>query len=198
MPASAAVVSALESTILVTVHPDHVSPAALNSVDVVIAVGEKPVDSFQSLAAALRTSAPSVANVELPPGEALVWFRRNGTQPIRVRTVPGQAERRRHLRQYAEGELSPGQSFYFRGADGKLNLRAQNLGVFLQMADGVDDSTWMHHLKRGDYSNWFRRFIKDDELAAETAGVEEAEGMSPQESRRLIREAVEKRYTAPA
>ena len=198
LPASAAVALALESTILVTVHPDHVSPAALNSVDVVIAVGKEPVDSFRSLAAALRTAAPATQNVELPPGEALVWFRKNGAPPIRMRTVPGQAERRRHLRQYAEGELSPAQSFYFRGADGKLNLRAQNLGVFLQMADGVDDSTWTHHLKNGDYSRWFRQFIKDEELAAEAAEVEQINEISPRESRRLIREAVEKRYTAPA
>lgn len=198
VPSSPAVSLALENMILVTVHPDHVSPAALNSVDVVIAIGKTPGDSLRSFTGALRVAAPNVGTTPLSSGEALVWFLRNGTTPIRVRTLAGQAERRRHLRQYAEGELSPAQSFYFRGPEGKLNLRAQNLVVFLQLADGVDDSTWMHHLRQGDYSSWFRQFIKDAELAAEAARVEEESGISPKDSRRQIREAVEKRYTAPA
>ena len=115
-----------------------------------------------------------------------------------MHVTPGQTERRRHSRKYAEGELPPERSFYFRGADGKLKLRAQNLNLFLQMADGVDDETWAHHLRQGDYSRWFREMIKDDGLAAEAEGVEQMSGVTPEESRRLIREAVEQRYTAPA
>ena len=53
----------------------------------------------------------------------------------------------RHTRKYAEGELGEDKSFYFRGPDNALNLRAQNLTIFLQMADGVDDQTWRHHLE---------------------------------------------------
>ena len=198
VPANATVPQAFESTLLVTVHPDHVSPAALNSVDVIIAIGKTPGEIFRSFAKSLRIATPTVADIELPMGEALVWFRRSNEPPVRVRTVSGRAERRRHLRQYAEGELSPEQSFYFRGPDSKLNLRAQNLGMFLQLAEGVDDSTWMHHLKRGDYSGWFRRFIKDNELAEEAARVERANGISAQDSRQQIKKAVERRYTAPA
>ena len=198
LPANGTVPQGFESTLLVTVHPDHVSPAALNSVDVVIAIGKSPGQIFGSFAKTLRIPAPIVEDMELPTGEALVWFWRSDEPPVRVRTVAGKAERRRHLRQYAEGELSPEQSFYFRGPDSKLNLRAQNLGMFLQLAEGVDDSTWMHHLKRGDYSGWFRRFIKDNELAEEAARVERANGISAQDSRQQIRKAVERRYTAPA
>jgi hypothetical protein len=47
-------------------------------------------------------------------------------------------------------------SFYFRGPAGNLNLRAQNLVLFNQMAEGVDDETWLYHLRRGDHSRWFR------------------------------------------
>ena len=43
-------------------------------------------------------------------------------------------------------------SFYFRGPENALNLRAQNLMIFLQMAAGVDEATWLHHLHAGDYS----------------------------------------------
>ena len=107
-------------------------------------------------------------------------------------------ERRRHVRKYAEGELPPDRSFYFVGPEGKLKLRAQNLQMFTQMADGVDDETWLFHLKAGDYSRWFRERIKDETLAAEAEQVERMTGLSGAESRKLIRGAVERYYTLPA
>jgi hypothetical protein len=88
-------------------------------------------------------------------------------------------------------------SFYFRGPENALNLRAQNLMIFLQLADGVDDRTWQHHLRAEDYSRWFRDVIKNDELAAEAAKVEANSRLDPKESRNLIREAVTRRYTVP-
>jgi hypothetical protein len=66
------------------------------------------------------------------------------------------------------------------------------------MAEGVDDATWTHHLRQGDYSSWFRTCIKDDALAAEAERVEGLAGVSAAESRALIRAAVEQRYTLPA
>ena len=69
--------------------------------------------------------------------------------------------------------------------------------MFLQMAQGVDDQTWTHHLRSGEYSRWFGEAIKDDELAAETRGVEQNEFLSAEESRERISEIVERRYTAP-
>jgi hypothetical protein len=104
----------------------------------------------------------------------------------------------RHARKYAEGELGEDKSFYFRGPGEALNLRAQNLATFLQLADGVDDATWQHHLKAGEYSRWFRTAIKDEALADEAAAVERASALSARDSRRYIREMVERRYTAPA
>ena len=53
-------------------------------------------------------------------------------------------------------------------------------------------------LRAGDYSDWFRRQIRDDELADETAAVEEDGSLPPDESRRLIAEAMKRRYTGPA
>ena len=111
---------------------------------------------------------------------------------------PPRAERKRHSRKYAEGNLGPDRSFYFRGPDGKLHLKAQNLVLFLQLADGVDDATWEYHLRRNDYSHWFRAEIKDAELATEAERVEADKKLSPQESRAAIRKAVEGRYTLPA
>ena len=117
----------------------------------------------------------------------------------RLRTEPSTGERRRHLRKYAEGELGEDRSFYFRGPDAQLNLRAQNLVLFMQLGDGVDAATWRHHLARGDYSRWIRGSIKDDELADEVQAIEAAAGrLDPATSRREVRTAIEKRYTLPA
>jgi hypothetical protein len=197
-PASTTLPQALLGTILITVHPDHVSPAALNPVDIIIAVGKTPVQSFASFAQTLQIPVPQEAKVDLQPGEALVWFRGKDEAPIHVRTIPGKEDRRRHVRQYAEGEFSPHQSFYFRGPEARLNLRAHNLATFLQLAEGIDEDTWNFHLRRGDYSHWFREMVKDDELAKDAALVEDDSALSYEESRRRIRDAVQKRYTAPA
>jgi hypothetical protein len=56
----------------------------------------------------------------------------------------------------------------------------------------------MHHLRRGDYSRWFRQDIKDEDLAAEAEAVERQAPISPEESRRRIRAAIDARYTAAA
>jgi hydroxymethylpyrimidine pyrophosphatase-like HAD family hydrolase len=90
-------------------------------------------------------------------------------------------------------DLGEDASFYFRGPLKKLNLRAQNLALFLQLADGVDDDTWLYHLKCGDYSRWFRRGIQDSSLAEEAAEIERNDG-SPKTSRQRIRQAIERRH----
>jgi hypothetical protein len=156
------------------------------------------MQTLNSYAEAVEIAAPKGEEVELEKGEALVWFCREKEDPIRVRTVPSKAERRRHVRRYAEGEMSPEQSFYFRGPKSKLNLRAQNLNAFLQLADGVDDETWMYHLRRGDYTRWFQEIIKDEPLAQDAAAIEKDEAMSPADSRCKIKQAIETRYTAAA
>ena len=52
--------------------------------------------------------------------------------------------------------------------------------MFLHIAEGIDDRTWKHHLKAGDYSGWFRDKVKDDELADEAAGIEADGSLDPQ------------------
>jgi hypothetical protein len=186
----------LGGLLLVTVHPDKVAPVLLGAVDAVLAIGTAPRETMAQFASGLRIQPPEVAAEALPAGETLVWWRRMGAVE-RVRTIPPRGEHRRHVRKYATGEIPAEDHFFFRGPGERLNLRVQNLITFLQIAEGVDDETWVHHLRRGDYSRWFRAAIKDDELAAEAEAVERVGG-SPRDTRDRIREAVEKRYTAPA
>jgi hydroxymethylpyrimidine pyrophosphatase-like HAD family hydrolase len=193
-PASDTIPQQLSGTILITVHPERVSSVVLSFVDTVIATGADAHEMMSTFAQSLQIAVPP--NDKCPPqtGQALVWFaRRDSSTPILMEPRLAKSERRRHRRNYAEGELSPEQSFYFRGPESKLNLRAQNLATFLQLADGLDDETWLFHLKRGDYSNWFENIIKDSDLAGAARQVERLSDAG--EARSRLRDALARRYT---
>jgi HAD superfamily hydrolase (TIGR01484 family) len=187
----------LYSVLLVTLEPSRLASTILSSMDVVIAIGEKPDETLRVFSETVGEPAPKATGLTLHPGEAVVWFRRASEPPFLFRNELSRAERRRHRRKYAEGQLADDLSFYFRGPEGKLNLKAQNLNVFLQLADGIDDDTWLFHLKNGDISGWFLNVIKDPELAAEAYRLEGME-MSAEESRKKIRADIEKRYILAA
>ena len=107
-------------------------------------------------------------------------------------------KQKRHLRKYAEGDLGQDRSFYFRGREGRLKLKAQNLAMFQQIAAGVDEETWQFHLEEGDYSRWFEEMIKDPDLAAEVRKIEAGRSMAAKTSRERVLDLIEERYTAPA
>jgi len=186
----------LTSFLMITVHPEQVAAPVLAGVQVVVGLGD-PEGVITAFCRTLGLEPPPLSPIPLVAGDLLVWLRSSGVPPFRVRTVPGRSERRRHIRKYAQGDLGEDRSFYFRGPDGKLNLRAQNLALFVQLADGVDDATWLHHLRQGDYSGWFRARIKDEELANEVAQIEAAPGTAA-ESKAAVRRAIEQRYTLSA
>ena len=196
-PGPLALPEKLTGVLQISVHPDLIAPKTLHAVKTLIVVGKNPGAAFRELGAVLETDVPDVPEEELEPGHALLW--QVGTRaPVRLKIAPSRTERRRHTRKYAEGELPPDRSFYFRGPDNKLKLRARNLIQFLQLAEGVDDDTWLFHLKNGDYSAWFRQAIKDSGLAGTVRAVERADNLSPADSRERIRAAIEEQYTLPA
>lgn len=189
-----AVPQPLENMILVTVRPCSVARSVLGKVGMLLAVGDEPAATLEEFCEVLGQEFPEVPS-RPEATDVLLWS--PGEDRARwCRSISPTGERTRHLRKYAHGELGPDVSFYFRGAGDRLNLRAQNLSVFLQLADGVDDDTWLYHLRRGDYTSWLRDCIKDAPLAEEAGALEGME--DPLESRRLLREVIERRYTAPA
>lgn len=195
-PASAALPLNLETGLLITVHPEEVSPAILGQVNTAVAVGAGGLDTLTAFAQAAGRSPPRGQAPELSPGRVLLWQRQDET-PFLVEVERGHAEHRRHTRKYAEGRLSDERSFYFKGPQGKLNLRAHNLILFLELAQGVDEETWLYHLRQGDYSGWFRK-LGDKDLAALAEAVEADHSLSAAQSREKIAEAVGHHYTLPA
>ena len=194
---SLAFCQSLYNVMLITVHPAHVSPLFLSSAQLIIAVGESPHYVFADFARLTGQAVPELSVRRLESGEAVAWFRRAHEAPFKIRTVVSHTAHQRHLRKYANGMLGPDKSFYFRGPEGRLNLRAHNLIMFVQMADGVDDGTWLYHLKRGDISRWLRLSVKDDVLASYAERIE-GTVVPPRESRAMLKKAIEERYTAPA
>jgi hydroxymethylpyrimidine pyrophosphatase-like HAD family hydrolase len=141
------------------------------------------------------TAALEPGDENLERGEAvLASLDDSPPRPVRFRLGRRQVHHRRHVKKYTEGELPPDRSFYFRGAEGALNLRAANLTRFVELAEGVDEGTWTYHLQRGDYSRWLREMIKDPDLAEEITGLEAAT-LPTSEARRRVLDAVRARYS---
>lgn len=187
----------LPGTILITVHPEAISTDVLRLVTAVIALGPKATSVIKSFCQETGTKAPK--QMASPKGERVLFWRPHGNKnPASIKAIEPRQSLKRHSRKYAEGQLDEAGSFYFKGPENAMNLRAHNLMIFAQMAEGIDDKTWEHHLRAGDYSEWFRHQIRDKELARETAAAEKDKKLSAQESRQLVLDAVRRRYTAPA
>jgi hydroxymethylpyrimidine pyrophosphatase-like HAD family hydrolase len=194
-PVGGALPQRLGETVLVTVHPDHVAPAVLSMVHAVIAVGPLPRRTMEKFAQATGHSLVWPHPLDYEKGKAVAWFPgKHG--PMAIDIIPGTAERIRHHRKYAEGNMRH-RSFFFRGPDNRHNLRAHNLAIFAQIAEGIDEETWLFHLYRGDYSRWFRRAVNDRYLAEQAEQIERRRDLSAAETRHLIRSLIATRYTLP-
>jgi hypothetical protein len=186
----------LGETIFVTVHPDHLAPLVLSTVDIVIAVGPSPDKTLKKFADSIGQPLAWPKGLDHQRGMAVVWFWRRAEPPFAIEIIPGRSDRIRHHRKYAEGDMRH-RSFFFRGPENRQNLKAKNLAMFSQIADGIDEETWLFHLRRGDYSDWFRKCVKDRYLADQAEQIEQRPDLQPTETRELIRNLIEARYTLP-
>jgi hydroxymethylpyrimidine pyrophosphatase-like HAD family hydrolase len=183
-----------QSVMYVTAFPQQMPRAVLSSVDLFVALGDAPAARLAEYCALLEIKAPEL----MPPEDAathraVAWWRGNGA-PFWFRRSPPHGEHQRHRHQYFDGDMDAANRFYFRGPKGLLKLAAGNLRTFLQLAEGVDDETWMHHLRRGDYADWFRNAIQDEALAAVAEQLEHADDVSAGNSRERIIEMIKKLY----
>jgi hydroxymethylpyrimidine pyrophosphatase-like HAD family hydrolase/energy-coupling factor transporter ATP-binding protein EcfA2 len=195
-PAPITLPQELPAAIAVTVHPDEVAKDFLELVSTVVGVGDGAQKAIEQFCGAVGRVCQAEGFSELAPDQVYV-LRQDGV-PQAITAKRPKEKLKRHLRKYAEGELGEDKSFYFRGPKRALNLRAQNLSTFVQLAEGVDDETWLHHLRAGEYSEWFRDAIKDPKLAVDIRTVEQDERLSARDSRSRIKDMIVQRYTAPA
>ncbi len=182
------------SALMITLEPGKVARAALANVDTLLTVGDTAGDILQAFRDQIGDSGNGLPRLHLPHGEAALWHRLDGRLSL-FRVRKPESEHRRHRRKYAEGQLEPELQFHFRGPHDRLNLRAQNLAQFVELAEGVDDDTWLFHLKRGHYSHWFRTVIKDRTLAERASAIEGEAHPSADRTRAEIKAAIAERYT---
>ncbi|GAA3744235.1 hypothetical protein HDA32_002402 [Spinactinospora alkalitolerans] len=186
---------------MITVHPETLSRHVLALLGTVIAVGDDPSVTLRSFASALGRPEPRLpagsGEADPEPSPITVWDTRED-EARRLRLTPSEAQRTRHRRKYAAGTMSRDKSFYFTGPEGRMRLRARNLQTFLEIAEGIDDDTWMHHLRRHDYSRWLEDSVRDSELAGLVRAAEDAGELDARTSRERVSGLVNERYTLPA
>lgn len=188
----------LINAMLITLEPDHLPESVLGAIGTIVAVGEKPQETIGTFCAACEQECPRVDEGPLERGKALLWSREKGGEPQLFSVAACRTDRVRHSRKYASAELTPDRSFYFKGPEAKLNLRAPNLITFVRLMEGVDDETWKFHLAKGEYSQWFRQNIKNDELAEAAANIESQKQLPASESKAQMKHEIEQRFTLPA
>lgn len=193
-PAERLNVKELGGMMLITAFPERVPRFLLKSIDLIVAIGDDPGKTLAHVCEVLETSPPDIA----PPADrqehrALAWWRKR-SGPDWIRRIESKGEHQRHKHGYLDGDMDPEHRFYFRGPKGELNLAAQNLRIFMQLAEGVSDETWLHHLKQGDYSNWFRNVVRDTEMAQLAEELTRNGEPLANESREQLFELIRRRY----
>lgn len=186
----------LGETVFVTVRADHLAPEILAQVDVIMAVGPSPDQTLQAFSQASGRILTWPEGLSFTAEQVVIWFPRKDQHPFPARVIHAHGERIRHRRKYAEGDMRD-RSFYFRGPGERHNLKAHNLAIFSQIAEGISEETWTYHLYRGDYSRWFRDSVKDPYLADQMERIERRGNLRPEETRNLVRGLIESRYTLP-
>jgi HAD superfamily hydrolase (TIGR01484 family) len=188
----------LRGVMFITAFPDQLPSTVLANVDLFVAIGDEPTKSLAQYCDLLGIQTPDVPEpADQQPHRALAWWRDGGT-PAWFRRLPPSREHQRHRHGYLEGDMDPEHRFYYRGPKGELNLAAQNLRIFMQLGEGVDDETWLHHLRQGDYARWFREIIKDDKLAEVAERISANGEVTAENSRRAVFDSIRKKYEKEA
>jgi hydroxymethylpyrimidine pyrophosphatase-like HAD family hydrolase len=178
--------------ILITTSPEALSAETLAKVGMVLTVGDNPAYPIEQFCKVLDIAVPAGIPV-LGENEVCIWERDESMSPYPAHyRLPRQLQQR-HKKKYAQGDMDYN-SFVFTGRQNQLHLVANNLMLFLHISEGIDTDTWMFHLQRKDFTNWFRHSVHDEELAR--AGEEAEEMNDPAESKKHILGLIAKKYTA--
>jgi HAD superfamily hydrolase (TIGR01484 family) len=177
----------------ITTNPDLVNHDFLKRINMAITMGDVPANLMTEFAEITDTELKVANDLVIDKGDVLVWQNTSNDAVVVTCSIPDHLLQR-HKRKYATGDMGIN-SFYFSGPKNKLSLKANNLNTFIQMGSGVDDETWLYHLHRNDYTNWFRASVKDEKLAlsVEKSG---AKNQNAAKSREIVFKLINDRYTA--
>ena len=195
----------VERLLLVTVHPNT---CRRRSWTASTWCSRSARDAGETLRAASRRRVggrrPTPATRDLEPGEVLVWTARGGAaarcacaRSRRAASASG------HVRKYAEGELGPDKSFYFRGPDGRAEpARAEPEPVPAGRPTASTTTRGCTTCARATTRAGSARRSRTRSSPATSLPSRRPRGLQPDlsaaESRAQIRAAIEARYTASA
>jgi len=184
----------VRSVMYVSAFPEQLPQTILGSIDLFVAIGDDPAKHIAKYCELLGEVSPEVApSTDAEEHRAIAWWRRDG-KPTWFKRTPPPDDLQRHRHGYLDGDMDSEHRFYFRGPDDKLNLPAQNLRIFMQVGEGVDDKTWQYHLRNGDYSRWFRDIIKDEDLARRADALRKNGHTAPDDSRKQLFDFIRQKY----
>lgn len=186
----------LKNFMMITMSPELVNKEIVTQADMLIIVGDEPQLMLEKFAAIQDIPTNDLLVHTQAKGEAWIWELNSGKKPFVISSMKPQHILQRHKKKYATGDMKTN-SFYFTGPESKLNLKAQNLAFFTQIAEGIDDETWMYHLKKKEYSAWIRDAVGDEELA-DLIKKEEENNNNPLTSKRNILQYITEKYTTGA
>jgi HAD superfamily hydrolase (TIGR01484 family) len=179
-----------QNFILISTSPDHLSGQALSKIGMIMVIGSNTAYPIKQYCKVMRMDVPSIP--EISEAEICVWDIEKKTAPTAIRYFWPQKLLKRHKRKYAQGDMASN-SFIFTGIENKLHLVAPNLMMFKHIAEGIDVESWLFHLRRKDFSAWFRNKVHDENLAKIS---EEGENMHDAVlSKKLILDYIGENYT---
>lgn len=197
MPAPALIVSNdlqndLNNFIIISTSPHALHPSTLSRVGMVITIGKDAAFPIELYCNALKVAMPDGVPI-LGENEIAVWERESMRPPYKAKIRLPIQLLQRHKKKYATGDMSYN-SFIFTGPENRLHLVANNLMMFVHLAEGIDGDTWMFHLGRQDFSRWFEHTVHDEELAE--AGREAERMNEVAASKKHIIDYINQKYTA--
>lgn len=182
----------LNSFLLISTSPDALHPEMLSKVGLLLTVGSNPVYPFEQFCQTLGLKIPDGIPL-LDDDEVCIWERDIPRPPYKAKFHLPRHLQQRHKKKYAQGDMGDN-SFVFTGRDKRLHLKANNLLLFMHLAEGIDTDTWLFHLNRKDFTKWFRYSVHDEELAV--VGEEAEKLKDPEVSRKKIMDFIAQKYTA--
>jgi len=100
---------------------------------------------LQQFATRKDVASPQLNFTALDKGQALVWDISLNVQPQIITTKKFRQLNQRHIKKYATGFMDYNSFYFTRTQD---EFKSINVLIFVQLAGGIDDETWMYHLKQ--------------------------------------------------
>ena len=119
-----------------------------------------------------RPGPSSSAPTDLPSGEFVLIRPEGSTGALTFALSPRQTPHVRHLRKYADSQVTADERFFFRRSDGQVIATADSLNTFRGAVASVPEGVLAHHAARGDFSHWVLDVFSDRTLGHQIRKLE--------------------------